>query len=496
MNRLKAVLAIALALCLAVFVAGTMRWPFVYDAALIRYANFLMQHHLAPYRDIQDYNLPGSYFFDWLVTHTLGLSALAWRIYDLLLTAIAGIAIFRIARPYSRFAGFFAAAMFALFHARDGIGQSGQRDLLITTLVLLGITIALRRSSRPSLNAALFGLSIGIAATVKPTAIVALPLLLLTEQPKRWRTIAATLAGFLVAPIAALLWLWHMHALAAFWRTLTQMIPLHARLGNLGLWPLFTRCLTASHLTLLILALLLAFTTHEPALRRLRPLLGAGMLYGLISYFVQAKGYPDHRYPFAAFLFLFAAVEFTCALRSPGYRRCLGILGLVFGTVLSALSMVRAVRDRWPAEPVASLTRDLNALGGPALSGRVQCFDTIDGCIETLYNMRLVQSTGFVYDEFLFADPNSLTPRERPIQATLRNDLLHQLTAAPPQAIIVTPRLFPLGPDRYAKLDRWAALTGLLDHCYHLQAQRDFPIRHSYDRGYRLYSLQPACSRQ
>src|SRR5690242_2024451 len=180
MNRLKAVLAIALALCLAAFVAGTWRWPFVYDAALIRYANFLMQHHLAPYRDIQDYNLPGSYFFDWLVTHTLGLSALAWRIYDLLLTAVAGIAIYRIARPYSRFAGFFAAALFALFHARDGIGQSGQRDLLITALVLIGVALTLRRNKRSSLNAALFGLSIGIAATVKPTAIIALPLLLLT----------------------------------------------------------------------------------------------------------------------------------------------------------------------------------------------------------------------------------------------------------------------------------------------------------------------------
>ena len=158
--------------------------------------------------------------------------------------------------------------------------------------------------------------------------------------------------------------------------------------------------------------------------------------------------------------------------------------------------MVRAVRDRWPAEPVASLTHDLNALGGPALSHRVQCFDTIDGCIETLYDMRLVQSTGFVYDEFLFAAPDALSPRQRALQTTLRNDLLHQLTAQPPQAIIVTPRLFPLGPDHYAKLDRWPALTELLDRCYRLEAERDFPVPRSYDRGYRLYSLQPACNPQ
>ncbi|HUZ96057.1 MAG TPA: hypothetical protein VMU57_14215 [Edaphobacter sp.] len=155
MKRLKAVLAVGLAVGLAVLVVRTLWWPFVYDAALIRYANFLMAHHLTPYRDIQDYNLPGSYFFDWLVTHTLGVSALAWRAYDLLLLTLAGIAMYRIARPYSRFAGLFAAMLFACFHARDGVEQSGQRDLLIVVLVLVGLALA-AQSGRRTLRIALY----------------------------------------------------------------------------------------------------------------------------------------------------------------------------------------------------------------------------------------------------------------------------------------------------------------------------------------------------
>ncbi|MEO8737131.1 MAG: hypothetical protein ABI380_11385 [Edaphobacter sp.] len=501
MKRFQAALAIGLALCLAIFVVRTISWPFVYDAALIRYANFLMQHHLAPYRDIQDYNLPGSYFFDWLVTHTLGVSALAWRIYDLLLVTASGIAMYRIARPYSRFAGFYGAAFFVFFHARDGAGQSGQRDLVMTAMVLVGVALLLGKSpKRRLMQAFLFGLCIGVAATVKPTALVALPMILLLPRPefpaRRWRLwlCASAVGGFFIAPLVALAWLYRMDSIAAFWRTLTEYIPMHARLGNLGFWPLFTRCITASHGTILAIALLLAFSDPERRLRRLRVFLGAGMVFGLISYFVQAKGYPDHRYPFAAFLFLFAAVEFTSALQSPGYRRMIGVGGLLFGTVLSGLSMGRPVRDRWPIEPVASLTRDLNSLGGAALSNDIQCLDTVDGCIETLYDMRLIQSTGFVYDEFLFTAPDAVSPRQSIVRAELRRELLDQLTARPPKVIVVMPRLFPLGPDHYAKLGRWPDFLRFLDNCYAIQVERDFASGREYHRGYRLYVRQPACA--
>jgi hypothetical protein len=296
------------------------------------------------------------------------------------------------------------------------------------------------------------------------------------------------LGGLLIAPLAALLWLWRMHAVAAFWRTLTVYIPFHAHMGHLGFWPLLTHCITASHGTLLLLALVLAFSDTGVELHRLRILLGAGMIYGLISYFVQAKGYPDHRYPFAAFLFLFAAVEFIEALRSPGYRRLVGVAGLLFGTVLSGLSMLRGVREHWPGAEVAALTSDLNALGGPALSGRVQCLDTVDGCIETLYGMRLVESTGFVYDEFLFAAPEAMTAREADVQVALRREFLDEIRSNPPQVIVVTPRLFPSGPFDYAKLDRWPDLAAFLGTCYDLQNERNFPSGRSYHRdGYRLY---------
>ena len=83
------VLGATVVACVAVYLVHSLSWPLVNDAVLLRYATFLRQHGFAPYREVLDYNLPGSYFADWLVVHTLGASAFAWRVYDLSLLAIA-----------------------------------------------------------------------------------------------------------------------------------------------------------------------------------------------------------------------------------------------------------------------------------------------------------------------------------------------------------------------------------------------------------------------
>ena len=495
------------AVCVAVYLVHSLSWPLVNDAVLLRYATFLRQHHFAPYREILDYNLPGSYFADWLVVHTLGASALAWRVYDLSLLAISCAAMYRMVRRYDRFAGFYAAAGFALFHARNGIAQAGQRDLAMAALILAGAAILLDRTGKSSVGASFFfGLCIGAAATIKPTAIFALPLVLLARLEKEetrdalgvrarpGRIVAAALAGMLIAPMAALLWLHHTHSIAAFWMIESQLVPLHERLGYLGFWALFTRIFTAAHGGVALLAIFLMLRCRDAQLDRLRVFLIVGMGAGFLSYFVQAKGYPYHRYLFVAFLFLFAALEFSHALRWPGYRRIVAAGGLVLLAVLGVLSTMRSVRDRWPDEPVQSLTRDLNSLDGEALSGNVQCIDTIDSCLATLYRLRLVQSTGMMYDEFLFVPPDSVKPRQATALTEMRRNFLAELASHPPRVLIVTPWLFPAGPDHYAKLDQWPEFEHFVEGCYEFRMQRDFPSSPREHPGYRLYvRRQTAC---
>jgi Dolichyl-phosphate-mannose-protein mannosyltransferase len=499
-TRFKSALAATLAVCLALFVALTLSWPLVADASLIRSVTFLLEHHFAPYRDILEYNLPGSYFGDWLVIHTLGPSAFAWRSYDLLLMTLGGSSIFLIARRYSRFAGFYAAGTFLLFHARNGIDQTGQRDFSITVLLLTSIALLLNAPRQR--NFFWFGLCVGAATTIKPTAALALPFLLLalrdphqsySSKSRRCRAIAIACLGFTIPPLAAILWLLQNHALAAFWFTVSELIPLHARLGYVSSRFLFTHLLTASHATIAAITLILTLSNPDPKLKRLRLLLCSGILLGLISYFIQAKGFPSHRYLFVAFLFLLASIEFTSALDSPGYRRIMGVIGLLFGLVLSILSTAHAIRDRWPTDQAKSFARDLTSLGGPALSNDIQCIDTIEGCMAALYNQNLVPSTGLMYDEFLFAPTDSLPAHQATLVADERRKFLLQLTARPPRVIVVTQSLFPLGPNNYAKLDRWPEFKQFLDTCYSSSIQRDFPPAHNRNPGYRLYLRSALC---
>ena len=122
--------------CVGFFAVRTAHWTQVNDPAQLHYLCFLMDHGMAPYRDLLEINMPGIYLVNWSVMHTLGGGSAAWRVFDFGLMAIAAWAMIAIARPYDWLAGVFGATLFILFHGRDGAGQEGQRDFIIAVLLL------------------------------------------------------------------------------------------------------------------------------------------------------------------------------------------------------------------------------------------------------------------------------------------------------------------------------------------------------------------------
>ena len=171
-SLLRILLSVYFLICVLWFVVSTAHWKLVNDAAQIHYVCFLMDHGMAPYRDILEVNWPGTYLVNWAVMHTLGAGGPAWRIFDLALMGMSCWAMVAIARPYDWFAGVLGAALFILFHGRDGAGQEGQRDLIIAVLLLCAYAFlfASFRSRRlwPLLA---FGVCAGVAATIKPTPL-------------------------------------------------------------------------------------------------------------------------------------------------------------------------------------------------------------------------------------------------------------------------------------------------------------------------------------
>jgi hypothetical protein len=514
-----AALSLVLLACAAAFLISSWHWPLVGDAPLMHYIVFLMQHGFAPYRTILDLNQPGTYAVEAAVMAVLGKGALAWRIFDLLLLALIAFAMAVICRPHGRFPALFAAVTFALIHARDGLIQLGQRDLLMAALLAsaYALLFTLLRSPRPrryslSISA---GLCLGAAASIKPDSLLLAPLLLpfiaytLYRQHRPFRLhLALACTGVLLPLLASLLFLLHRHALYAFLALMFQLAPYHA-----SLWRLPSSILllgSVSSVTLPLFSLWLAVFLIQQRWRRTEDqLLLLGFLIGIFSFFVQGRGYPYHRYPSQVFLLLLTAIAFADALRPStehhpprpatyAVKTC-AIAGLAFGSLILVPRSLQAVLHfSWRTDTFDhALTADLTTLGTPvfgipALNGNVQCLDMAGGCIATLYRLQLVQSTGFLYDCYLYPARPPATPY-LPERDRYRSAFQQALLIHPPRFFIVTSD--ECGPPDllYRKLARWPWLNTWLAANYRLAQEWRPTVTQSWGGrpilpyGFRIY---------
>jgi hypothetical protein len=501
-RRFQLIAACALVLCCALFLAFSWRWPLVGDIASIHYLVLLMQDGMAPYREIVDPQMPGTYLLEGAAMHVFGWGALGARFYDWSILLLAAIAMFAIARPYSRFAALFAAAMLAIVHGRDGLEQTAERDLTMAALLLAASAFAFaaarRRRSWLALPAALCA---SAATTLKPT-VLPFGLVLLLLLCLRARRIALSparvllfgLLGFLLPPAACLAFLLRERALPQFLAAVHGMWPYYATLARMPFAELLPRSISPL-LPLVVIWLLLLIFTRAAARSWEYLALWAGVLMGLLSYLWQGKGFPYHRYPLLSFLLLLMAIDFSSALRRSGPLRYLGAAGILGGAlVIAPISTWKLSRFDWRDQgSIAPLCAELQHLGGPALAGRVQCLDAFAGCINALYLLRLPQSTGFLVDFYFWAQPQNAVTEE------MRDRFWNDIQRHPPAVFVVSKQLYP-GPDTYAKLQRWPQFYSYLASNYTLvdQYQPQSPVlwtsHPAWPAGFRVYLRNQAPS--
>ena len=362
----RIILAASLTLSALLYFLWSWHWPLVGDASLIHYIAFLIERGWAPYRDLGDMNMPGSYLIELAAMHLLGPGALAWRLFDFTLLAAATAAFFSIVtnagaplfpvpservgsaspqRPgapsmtvSSSWVGFeagplaalFASSLFLLIHGRDGLAQGGQRDLSMA-VCLIAATAFLFHAVRKNVAwpAAAFGLLSGVAVTIKPTAILltlaqlALALYVIPRTSRR-KLLAASALAYLVAPAAVLIFLLREHSLSAFLAALRTIVPYYAGLGHRPLGYVLLHSL--SPLLALVLLWLAVLALDRDLFRSTlnwtrdwprhweRAALLAGVLFGLVNCVLQARALPYYRYPLLAFLLPLMALDFTRAI--------------------------------------------------------------------------------------------------------------------------------------------------------------------------------------
>lgn len=488
-----------LALCSAVAVASCLlalyaawSWPLVGDAALMRYVVFLLHAGRAPYRQITDINLPGSYLLEASAMHVFGANAIGLRIYDGLLSllACAGAVALSAKGWRARLCGMIAGLLFVLIHLRDGVVEGGERDLAMAVLVLLAYVVLLRSPWRNRLAGIMaFEFLVGVTLTIKPTLLplAALPILVGVLRKESIQTSVKTVglgvAALVIPTLVMFLWLYDLGSLAAFFHVLRTVDAAHSGLAHQSVTALLTHAASPIPVVFL-LALVLAV--------RLRPLdvesklLLAGAACGLLSFVAQWKGFPYQRYPFLLLALVLMARLLAKGLDGEGLNLAVAgatvaFIGLWLAPVYAAT--VRTYDHSAPFEE--ALSRDLAArhVG----SGSVQCLDTVGGCITTLYDLRLIQSTGFLYDCYAYEGSD---------QARYRTDLLAALNAARPRTIVLSNQFCLEQRYNFDRLRQWPELGEFLARNYRLDGgwQPSSTVRwwHQRERppGYEVFTLK------
>lgn len=533
----RLILAASLAVSAILAAVFSLRWPLVGDASLIHYIAFLIERGWAPYRQLGDMNMPGSFLIELAAMHLIGPGALAWRLFDLTLALAASAAFFAFTprRPQAAkspgstwLAALFAASLFFLSHTRDGLAQGGQRDLTMAVALLAATAFLLTAIHRNSFAAAaLFGLLSGLALTIKPTTILLTSAQLLlalhatrhkAPPASRNRLLAPAALGYLIAPALSLAFLLHEHALRAFLDGLHTVVPYYASLGHRPLPYVLQHSLSPilplAALWLILLAL------RRPALSLERRMLLAGIAFGLLNCILQQRALPYYRYPLLAFLLPLIALDLVKALTedpteastqtpagptsiAPSLRarltRPLAAIGLAFGALfLAPQSAILIHRYRWQqTDMLTSLQRDLESLRPAAR--QIQCIDSVSGCNTVLYRMRLEPATGVLSDFLLFGNTTDRQPPDAiPVIRDTRAAFSSAILARPPQVIVITSHLHMTGPEDFGKLARWPAFAAFLDTRYILATQwsptrtERWWSREELPAAYRIYTLRAA----
>src|SRR5262245_8367231 len=168
----SAVLTLLISL-VVVFAWRSLGWPLVHDAPIMHYIAWRLAGGAVPYRDLFDMNFPGAYLLDLSVVRVFGYGDAGWRMFDLLWLAFGAWAIAATAAPWGRWAGACAGLFFALFHIAGGAWQAGQRDFIVSPLLVLAVLGTARWAEGRS-RWSLWGgaLALGAAITIKPHALV------------------------------------------------------------------------------------------------------------------------------------------------------------------------------------------------------------------------------------------------------------------------------------------------------------------------------------
>lgn len=462
----------------------TWRWPLVLDGPVFQYGAFLLDHGKVPYRDIIDQNSLGVYFSSWIEIHLFGYSDLGWRLYDLLFILLGTIGITFICKPIGKSATIVGSCLLVLMHIKPGPGEIGERDFQVAVLELVSVGFMLqgfRDGKRGWFFAS--GMIGCLGATIKPTGALFLAAFVVQatvlgfrrEEGKRFSPAMWIILGAILPCAMAFAYLVWKGAWLPFLQVWTTLIPLYARIRPRP-WSFLRFILNASLEPLRLLVLpsgLLLLHGLEDRIKREAVSVLLGLVCGFAGFCIQRKGFPDHLDPLVAFLGVWCGLSIAMLIKD---HRMLIRLPLHIALTFWVLTWIprfiqipagysRGLKDSNEIKTVHVLEGQIASLRASGKDHGIQIMDMNAGAAHALYDLKLVQSTGFLQDIFFFNPPG------HPFVLSLRAQFLREMDETKPDILVVAGKPWPDPKVGYTRLDQWPELKKLVQTNYQLNEE-------------------------
>ncbi len=494
-------------------------WRYYHDAPIFFYISLLIDKFgIIPYRDLFEYNMPGTYFADILVGRLTGYSVLGVRILDYFLLAVIIFLGWLWMRKLSGWAGLFGGMAWGLVYLALGPTAMMQREYMMMIPILCAF--AAYANISPRRNAFRFlitGFCLGLSSTIKPQAFIGLLPILAVE----WISLPAVsinplkqklglffgrimlwlMVGFLIPWVVVFFYLGIHGALPQFLDIVFNYLPLFAHMnGNhqvvTGIPRIFA--LVQDYLALggygiwIAPALLGLFLVQQsPELSPEKKTRGTLLLLMVIAYSIypafSGQFFPQHWLPFVFFLFQAAFFCLTVKAESGSaiFRWLPAGVLMVFSISLMRPDTLYNIHQlikyhEMPAanNPIEGRVDEIAAfLEANAHPGdTVQPLDWVGGAVHAMLIARVKIATPFIYDEYFYHDLNV------PYVQQLRLRFIGDLQQARPRFVIDVyddgPSAEPTGPN--TSMD-FPELRAFLAANYSVVQE---------GQGYRIYELQ------
>jgi len=519
MKILRYLLSIFLLILLALTAAFAINWRYFHDSPNMFYVSLLLdKFRMIPYRDIFEYDMPGTYLSYLVIGKLTGYSVLGVRIVDYILLAVIILLGWLWMRKLNGWAGLFGGIAFALSYLAWGPAAMLQREYMMIIPILCGLaTYANIPASRNVLRFLLTGFFLGMASTIKPQGFIGLLPVLAIEWttvnsesflPQR-KKIAAFLRrvvlwaviGFLIPWIVIFVYLGIHGALPQFLDIVFNYLPLYAqmngnhqvvttgsriyslvmdyaKLGGYGIW--IAPALAGMYL--------LQQSTEISAEKKRH---GSLLLLLVVVYSIypafSGQFFSQHWFPFVFFLFQAAFVCLAVKVNAgnpllrwlPAGVLLVASLSLVRPDTIGNLRLL-VVEHTLPAanDPKEGRVDEIAGFLETNLQpgDTVQPLDWVGGAVHAMLIARVKIATPFIYDEYFYHHVNL------PYVQALRKHFMDDLQRAMPRFVV---EVYDDGP--------YSEPSGL-------NTSRNFPELRAFlaanyyavkeGQGYRIYELQ------